>query len=519
VFEQGTSLVSFRTTGFPALAVDALGIVYVAWSERGIGPGGDARIVVKRSPGGLFWWWGAEAANRGDERGHELMPSLLFHAGKLLLIHYTLAEDHTVGVLTPVGDGTFTESRERAGDLADPADPSKVFREFVADAAPGGLKRRHTMDVWVRAAEPPLSCDLRLAWNASTRVSQYVFGDTGESGIRQFQFNPPNLPLFSCAGVLENCRAFVGDYVDLAAGPAFVPKGPFWTYNLDPRTAQTVHAVWTDNRDVRPPPPGRTWADYTPPFSPFSDTLGPQSLFDPAQARPVCVPGDEGFTTAGMRNQNLYTSRLTEGLVVGSPQNAKPLGFATLPGGQTVLLQRSFVVVVQNTSAALKTFRLRIRNQPPDGGSTGKASFLQFPEPGLPDPLTELFVNVGAKSSATRTVFVTSTSPDATITVDVQQATAPGGDVIPPGDGGLQASVVLNPDITNPDITNPDITNPDITNPDITNASTRSCRLLPPAGAGAGPWPNTLLPPSSDNSAHIPMQIRLRPDMVTSSLV
>jgi hypothetical protein len=470
VFEQGTSLVSFRTTGFPALAVDALGIVYVAWSERGRGPGGDARIVVKRSPGGLFWWFPAETANPGAERGHELMPSLLYQAGRLLLVHYTLVEDHTVGVLTPAGDGTFVESRELAGDLATPADPGKVFREFVADTAPGGLKRRHTLDVWVRAAEPPLSCDLRLVWNAATRVSQYVFGDTGVGGIRQFQFNPPSLPLFACQGALENCRAFIGDYVDLAAGAAFVPKGVAWMHNLDPRTAQTAHAVWTDNRDVRPPPAGLTWADYTPPVSPFSETLGPQSLFDPTQARPVCVPGDAGFTTAGMRNQNLYTARLTEGLIVSSPQNAKPLGFATLPDGQTVLLQRSFVVVVQNTSAEAKTFRLRIRNQPSDGPPTGKASFLQFPEPGLPDPLIELFVNVAAKSSATRTVFVTSSHPDAAVTVDVQEATAPGGEVVPPQDGGLQASVTLNPDITNPDITNPDITNPDITNPDITNA-------------------------------------------------
>jgi hypothetical protein len=472
VFEQGTSIVSFRTTGFPALTVDALGVVYAAWSERGVGPRGDARIVVKRSPGGLFWWWPAERANRSDERGHELMPSLLYHGGRILLVHYTLAEDHTVGILTPAGGGAFTEARQLAGDLAAPADPTKVFREFVADTAPGGLKRRHTMDVWVREAEPTL-CDFDLDFTSSRRVSQYYFGDVGgaEAGtIRQLQFNPPNLPLYQCQGDPANCVAFIGDYVDLAGGAAFVPKGLGWTYNLDRRRAGIAHVIWTDNRDVRPPPPGKTWADYTPPVSPFSATLPSQSLFDPLQERPQCVPGDPGFTTAGMRNQNLYTSRLTEGLVATSPQNAKPLGFGVLPGGQTVLLQRSFVVVVQNTSDALRTFRLTIRNQPSDGPPTGRASFLQFPEPGLPDPLTELFLNVGARSSATRTVFVTSTDPDTAITVDVQEATAPGGDVIPPEAGGLLATVVLNPDITNPDITNPDITNPDITNPDITNA-------------------------------------------------
>jgi hypothetical protein len=494
VFEQGTSLVSFRTTGFPALTVDALGIVYVAWSERGRGPEGDARIVVKRSPGGLFWWWPAETANDSRARGHELMPSLLYHGGKILLVHYNLVEDHTTGLFTPNGDGTFTEVRVPAGDLAPPSPtPANVYGDFVADFAPAPavLKRRHTMELWVRAAEPTL-CDFDLEFTSSTRVSQYAFGDTGgpDAGtIRQLQYNPPNLPMFSCQGNIANCKAFIGDYVDVAGGPAFVPKGSGWMYNLDRRRASTAHAIWTDNRDVRPPPAGKmcpsqnpedpteppehpcTWADYTPPNSPFSATLPPNSLFDPSKPRPVCRPETavDGFTTAGMRNQNLYTSRITEGLVAISPQNAKQLGFGVLPGGETVLLQRSFVVAVQNTTNQLRTFRVSIRNQPPDP-PTGKASFLQFADPAFPDPLTELFLNVGARSSATRTVFVTSTNPDASITVDVQEATQPGGDVIPPDAGGLEAMVVLNADITNPDIANPDIANPDIANPDIANA-------------------------------------------------
>ena len=129
------------------------------------------------------------------------MPSLLYQGGRIVLVHYNLVEDHTVGHLTPVGDGTFTESRHPAGDL-DPtlpgADPSKVFTEFVADTAAGGLLRRHTMELWVRQAEPTL-CDFDLNFNASTRVSQYVYGDF-DGDIRQLQFNPPNLPMFSCAG-------------------------------------------------------------------------------------------------------------------------------------------------------------------------------------------------------------------------------------------------------------------------------------------------------------------------------
>src|SRR5205085_2439596 len=45
-FDQGTTSTSFRSNAFPTMAVDGSGRVYVAWSQRGVGPNGDARVVV-----------------------------------------------------------------------------------------------------------------------------------------------------------------------------------------------------------------------------------------------------------------------------------------------------------------------------------------------------------------------------------------------------------------------------------------------------------------------------------------
>ena len=251
----------------------------------------------------------------------------------------------------------------------------------------------------------------------------------------------------------------MGDYLDIAASPSFLPgvQPGTWKFNTDPSSAVAFHAIWTDNRDVRPPANG-DWTDYTPPISAATSGV---SLFDPTQPQPACRTGQ-----AGMRNQNIYTARITQGLLVTSPSNAKTLG----------KLQRTFPVNVSNTTNVTRVYRLTILNQP----KGGKASFLQVPVAGLPDPLVSLDVTVAATSSISRMVFVRSTDTAASIGVNVDEITAAGtGTLIP---GGFQGSIVLNPDplnpvnpdianaeLFNPDIANPDIANPDIANPDIAN--------------------------------------------------
>ena len=222
-----------------------------------------------------------------------------------------------------------------------------------------------------------------------------------------------------------------------------------------PSVNPLFHATWTDNRDVVPPPPGGSWENYTAPV-----VAGALSV-ENGNPLPACVPGQEG-----MRNQNIYTSQITGGLVVGAPGNAKPLGTTTF-NGKTVPFQRAFPVEAQNSTSQPLTVRFTIASQP----TGGTASFLQF------SLLTTLDVTIPPYSSVSRSVFATSTNAQATITVNVAQITAIGGSVV---NNGLSSTAVLNPDITNPNITNPNITNPNITNPNITNAEVTNPNITNP---------------------------------------
>jgi hypothetical protein len=465
-FDQGTTDFSFRTNAYPTMAVDGSGRVYLAWTERAMGgpaSGGDARTVLTTSKDGGNTWTQRQPVNDAPSRGHQLMPAMTFGGGKLIIVFYDLRDDATTGVFTALGQGQYSESRAPAGDLATvPPHPEKVFTQYILDAAPadlneGGLLRRHTVDVWAVQADPADKPSFTAA-----RVSQYVFGSVpGSSVLQQLQVNPPNFPLFS-----QGTVPFAGDYLDVAASPSIVPgtQAGTWKFNIDPSPSIVFHATWADNRDVRPPANG-DWTDYTPPVS--SATTG-NSIYDPTKPQPSCITGQ-----TGMRNENIYTSRITQGLAVSSPSDAKTLG----------KIQRSFPIVVENSTNLAKTYRLTIVNQPPGG----EASFLQFPAAGLPDPLAMLDVSVAPISSISRMVFVTSTSAQAPILINVAEITAPGA----PGIrlGGLQGSVLLNPDPSNPanpaiannELFNPAIANPAIANPAIANPAIANPAIANPA--------------------------------------
>jgi hypothetical protein len=458
-FDQGTTTFSFRTNGYPTMAVDGTSRIYLAWTERNQSyspaANGDARIVLVSSHDGQTWTQRAPIDDF-SARGHQFMPSMAFAGGKLTIIFYDVRNDDTIGNFTSLGGGSYVETRVPAGDLAtNPPHPEKVFTPYLIDAAPanlnlGGLLRRHTIDVWCAQADAADLPKFRTA-----RVSQYIFGSRqGSNVIEQLQVNPPNLPLFQ-----QGTAPFMGDYIDIAPAPLFLPGGQSgaWKFNVDTDRSTVFHAVWTDNRDVRPPANG-DWTDYTPPISASSSSI---SLFDPTQPQPPCRTGQDG-----MRNQNIYTSRITQGLILTAPSNAKALG----------TLLRAFPIIMANSTGVTKSYRLTIVNQPVGG----KASFLEVPVAGLPDPLTVLDVTIAPASGISRMVFVQSSVPTATVQVQVNEISAPGAASLVPG--GLQGSVFLNPDSTNPanpdianaeifnpDIANPDIANPDIANPDIAN--------------------------------------------------
>ncbi len=463
-FDQGTTNTSFRTNAFPAMAIDGSGRIYLAWSQRGIGPNGDARIMMKTSLDGFNWSPAFPVDNgpltddKGNmfPRGHQLMPQITFVGGKLFVLYYDLRLDHTRGFFDtvatfpgPDAQGRFfLETRQTEG-----APPDTVFTPFIDDF--GLTQRRHTIEVVVAQASPG-----DMPAFSTARVSQYRFGTLGDgsSTLEQLQVDPPNLPMFRGGTV-----PFFGDYIDIAGPMSQTMSGlssatPNTTST--PPTSPVVYATWTSNQDVRPPANGN-WQNYTP----IHFGTG-QSVFDPTQVEPACLSGNEGS-----RNQNIYSSRITQGLAVSSPQNSKPL---------SANLQREFVIFVQNFTNSDKSFRLTIANQPAGGYASFTAGTNNPPNaPTPPSPVVSMLdVSVAAHSGISRPLFAVSTNTTASITVNVDEITAPMGSLV---SGGLSSFVVLNPDPTSPALINPDgapsgtdiatleIYNPNISNPNISN--------------------------------------------------
>jgi sugar lactone lactonase YvrE len=467
-FDQGSTYYTFRTNSYPAITVDGSGLVYVAWAQRGVGPGGDARIVVSTSPDGQNWS-AAAAADNQPNRGHQFMPALTFAAGQLMLVYYDLRDDDTFTLYSSLGGGVYSETQTI------PVDPlALVFSQFVDDtptvppAPPRQL--RHMVDVRVAQGIPGAP----PVFN-SAPVSSYNFGSLPPNyqTVEQLQVDPPNFPMFN-----GGTQAYIGDYLDISA-LMFVPNANgTWSYNTAPGNDTEYHAAWSDNRDVRPPADGN-WANYTP-----VGTHGLPSIFDPTQLTPQsCIVNQEG-----MRNQNIYTANVTQGVVVTSPTNAKSLVSSQL---------KAFVITLENTSGTSQTFRLTALNQPVGG----RAVFSQTSTGPL--PLTHVDIVVPAYSTVARSVFVSSTVPNAQVRIQSQQITAPGGTVIA---GGLQSVIVLNadptdpnlnpnaggasneaytptiaaPNIANPNIANPNIANPNIANPNIANPNIANPNIANP---------------------------------------
>ena len=488
--DQDGSPTTFRAEGFPTLAVsvDAAGQnswVHVAWPQRPAScpyqPSGslcDAQVAISTAsvysaPLSLnellddcHGWSTPVAADttpitddfgNAFTRGHQFMPQLTFSQGQLMLLYYDSHLDHTHGYYKPnspfqlnAAGSYYTEERAPLGILpATSGDaPSLVFTPAIDDH--GLTQERHTLDVRVAQAGPGPAPVFR-----STRLSNFRFGERGDEGpnlsvpsfganpiqvadangllmLQQLQANPPNLPMFA-----QGTTAFIGDYIDIQ-GPAFVPTSSGgWAFNTAPVAAPVFHAVWTSNQDVRPPPDG-DWTKYTPPGG------GGQSVFDPTRATPTCVTGYEGT-----RNQNVYTSRITNGLVVTSPQNVKPL---------SPTLTRAFVVAVQN--ATNSDHAVRISAAPPSGMTAS------FRNDGV--SLLSFDVTVPAHSAVYRSLFATAGSPAASVTVNVNEvnpaspanclgAIPPTCAIVP---SGLSGSVTLNPPGSNPSLVQPDGTDP-----------------------------------------------------------
>jgi Tol biopolymer transport system component len=536
LFDQNTSFFSFRTTAYPVMAVGDSGIplipgpLYLAWSQRipsSVNPTIlDTKIMMLAIPGNASFTSSGfrpptpfpldNGQITNDEggvfnltTGFQLMPAMTFNQGKLMVLYYDLRQDHSIGQFTPSvmndkfvpdADGNFFE--EDRYTVAENPDPTAYSPYFISDA--GLTVRRHTIDVVLAQANASLS----VPNFTYARVSRYDMGlfageNSGESApFHQLKFDPPNLPMF-----IKGNGAFMGDYLAVAGQPFALVKcgsSQCWTYNNPsppwiagtflaapkPAPASAVHyASWTSNQDVIPPLNG-DWATY----KPITGNPPAQSVYNGGPTE-GCQP-NTGFE--GDRNQNVYSSRITQGLAISSPQSSKPLS-------RTV--ERGFVILVQNHTNGRSTanglinyFRLTIANQLVNGF----ASFAQFVPPGTlaqsvpPFPgfnrLTSIDVGIAPHTGVARTLFAASSNPLASILVNVIEIdglgptakTVPGGlsgfillnadGTVPPslvdpdgntGADGISGVELYNPNVSAPNVSAPNVSAPNVSAPNV----------------------------------------------------
>ncbi len=415
-FDQRLGETRFRSNAYPSMAIDGSGRAYLTWTTRGLASrrpdpvSGDARVALSSSADGRVWTAPAPVDNV-DDPGHQYMPSLAFGGGRLHLVYYDQREDKSQLFGPDVDEGAI---------LIGPSP-----------------RVRHTTDVMGGDADPGPAPAFRMA-----RVTEYARGALpGSTLVDQIEFMPPNLPMFRLGTV-----PFIGDYIDVAPAQPILFKNGGWQFNTGADDTSVFHAMWADNRDVRPPPDG-DWTRYTPPVPAFPRPT--TSGFDPGQAVPECVPG-----FVATRNQNIYTARVSNGLVAAALGNARRVN----------AFQRAFATYVQNGTSSTKSYRLTIETAV---GSA--ASFHQF------DPLGSLDVSVPPRSTVARSVFVPSGATSTPVAVRVVEI-AGGLPVV----GGATATILLNADPTNPDVDNPDVDNPDVDNPDVDNPDVDNAEVYNP---------------------------------------
>ena len=442
-FNQGTRPASaddpfrlFRTNAYPTLAIDDKGRVYAAWSERGYW-GGDnlepkdgyadgSRIIVASSTDGGQTWANPYAADISDgaSPGHHIMPSLSYAAGKLTLLFYDFRDDHYPWLFNGIL-ATWNQPSLLPYDRSMPPADAVAFDP---------LPIRHTVDVRVAVAQANGNGAAKFdgsSLQASRYLSTFVLDSSNHYQALQLQSNQVNLPIFS-----GGTSPFIGDYIEIAASPQFIPdpnNAGKWIYNNASADASVFHAVWTDNRNVMPPPAQKDengnlirsdWTKYSPPPDTNGSACGPDSW-------------------PGMRNQDIYTSRITQGLVMGSYGNVKPLK-----------IERAFSIFVENTIPETPP----AQNQPyvpsrryfhleiiaPAGVDVSFTPLANIPY------ITTREVEVYSLAKIAMTVFARRSDGLNLFTplkVVAQEISGLNGS---PVLNGLQGTLVLNPDSTNP---------------------------------------------------------------------
>ncbi len=381
--DWSTTSTRFRTLTTPTIAADA-DRFYMAWAERPRNPDGTcmtnsfgSRIMVSTSADGAMWSDPVKA-DISTAPGFQIFPQLTF-SGKYVNLAWF--------------DSRFDEARLLQSSI----DEAPIVNNQLPQGTP---RRRHTIDMFGARALPGAV----PAWGTPFRVSKYIVGTKEETGeVRQLQFNFPNVRLFA-----RMTQPGIGDYIALMS-EQWVPANPTgtsvnWVSNLGQLGDSLVWNAWADNRNVRL----HSNEDYTVArdWSPAGLPAGfpTASIYDPGATRPSC---EAEFV--GMRDQNPYGALWTEGSLIGSLGNNRPM----LPPSPSGAAQpRSMSVFAQNLGIEDKVFRFEIIGPPPNTAAT----FSQF------GPSVQTVEAVAAAgSTVTRMAFVTSSMHRPPIRVDVSE--------------------------------------------------------------------------------------------------
>jgi len=463
-FDPNLFTTQFRSYAFPTMAVDNNHHVHMAWAERVDGPDSEAQIVVHTSTdGGNTFPYKTDVE---EHSGHQFMPSMVFVAGKLMIAWYDSRD--SVRILKGGAHGILV-SDDYIGTDCNRDDPDHP------------CNWRQTIDVRATQGFPGSS----PVFDPSIQVSRYMFA-LYEGELMQMQYNPPNYPLFK-----GGTTPFHGDYLDIAPVPRFIKEGESWRFNTLITDPSDCFVSWTDNRDVRPP-------DYDP-----DPAVDPWTLYNPPDPY-LCT---NGFHT-GMRNQNVYVSKITQGIEVG-----------ILESGVLYQGKQVFAVNIQNKTGSPdlipESITLDLTIIPP---SEGSVSFF----PGAPPPGQspyELTVEVPEHSAVSRQVFVEYSGTE-TLLIEIQVSGNGFTDSVylnvvgDAGSGGENKLIIedlgqidwsdppeespipliqnpnivnpnivnniINPNIVNPNIVNPNIVNPNIVNPNIVNPNIVNPNIVNP---------------------------------------
>jgi len=474
----------FRTSTYPTMAVVHSRRVYVTWSQRdvdfsdthnGESCADDTRVVYKSF---AYDDWGAwsntfdyaveSPVTAYDANGspyiihsHQFMPSITYAGGRLMIAWYDnrfsgrVFDEHGIFRNYPNGDPQCP----RGESTIDPAD-----RILDGDGCP----YRETIDVRTATALPGSGASLNFG--GTIQVSRYIWvleniGTEADPEYvpRQVQFNPPNYKLFN-GGTLP----FHGDYLDIAASPKFIKEGDSWRFS-DAGDPMDYYVSWTDNRDVLPLD-GDIWTQYLPPA-------------------PNCPQ------PSGTRNQNVYISKITQGIEVDV------LGNFLMDFEGEIGEQRVFVITVDNQTGSpfedpngyFKTFDLEII-----GG--GDSSF-------LPDSIEKDFaVIVPDHSSISQMVFVPGDWSGYPVEVRISEAgipiqslfLSPAGSPTLEGNTALITSYLFNwqdtPFDIDPQHPERSIVNPNILAPNILAPNILAPNILAPNILADPLAPNILAP-------------------------